>query len=1038
MLALRTAPSKSPGARALAAAATRTRDGKVRLGVQLRQGADPTAVERAGHGQGASTAHRLDALGFLSLTVPAAAADAVAAALSRHPDVVAVAPVQIRAASYVPNDPLWTDQQPYLSAVAAPAAWDVTHGSAAVRIAVIDTGVDVAHPDLAGKVVAQRNTIAGDVATDVTDNVGHGTHVAGIAAAASDNAQGVVGTGFDASVLAVKAGDVDGFLDDDIAAGITWAADNGARVINLSLGGISSTPELDAAVAYAQGKGVLIVAAAGNESSSAKSYPAAIAGVVAVGATDAAGQRAVFSNYGPWVTVAAPGMSIASTVPTAGSEIDPAPTSGYAPASGTSMASPIVAGQAALLMGAVPNATAAQVRQAIVASAHDYAGLGLGTGQVDLALALTKLPPATAPTLTSPDGTAPLSGVVTLTATTTEPQVRFLVDGTPLGTPADVVGGTAGASWETWGVTDGQYQVAAIACNAIGCGPSSAAVTVTVQNPAAAITSPGPGTAASGLVGLDVTTSDAAPAVRLVVDGQPVGVPVPVTANAAHLVWDSAGYANGSRTVAVAPCTTLGVCGTPAGIALDLQNAAPAVTAPAGNQVVSGPFRLTAAATSGGVRFLLDGRRIGFDGTAPYELVHNFSLVVDGAHQLTAQACSATESLCAGPATTVPLTARSLHPRITTTSPSVFSPNGDGRAERTTFSVHLPDMERASWYVRNAAGTVVRGPVGLGTLAAGTHAVVWDGRTSSGARVGIGTYTLSLDTVRATTTGTLRGFASRLVTVDTVAPTQSVGAVTSTFYPYVDGYRDTLVPRARVNEPGLLTMTVRNSAGRVVRTLTLRHGAAGTFSLAWNGRNNAGTLQAAGTYRYALVAQDAALNRRTSSTYSVPLSWKRLVGASVARTVTPAGTKTGQLVGSCSRLVADPVWSGGLDYESGWTYFEQGACPDATDPILDVVATHHQVTLPAAVKYSGISLTATGQQELPQHQDVAYAWYRDAEGNGVGGTVLQPDFGTYSLGSATSSLLYAGRALRWTVATDEGQYYAVKAFTVRYTYYLLK
>ncbi|MDP9181234.1 MAG: hypothetical protein M3P04_00480, partial [Actinomycetota bacterium] len=195
---------------------------------------------------------------------------------------------------------------------------------------------------------------------------------------------------------------------------------------------------------------------------------------------------------------------------------------------------------------------------------------------------------------------------------------------------------------------------------------------------------------------------------------------------------------------------------------------------------------------------------------------------------------------------------------------------------------------------------------------------------------------------------------------------------------------------------------------------------------------------AAGTYRYSFLAQDPAQNRRASATYSVPVSAKRLVGTAVVSTVTPAATKTSLVVGSCSAVFADSIWSGGYDYESGYYYFRDGYCPDPYDSTGDIVGSNHQLTLPAAVKYAGISVAATGQEELAGYGDVAYAWYRDASGNAVGGVTLGAAYGTKSLGSAASTLLYGGRTLRWTAATDSGQFYALRSFTVRYTYYVLK
>jgi len=239
-----------------------------------------------------------------------------------------------------------------LFTVKAPDAWGVTTGSAEVKIAVLDTGVKASHPDLAGKVVVSTN-FSSSATTD--DLYGHGTHVAGIAAAATYNATGVAGLGYDSTVLNVKVLNDSGSGSwSGVANGIIYAADNGAKVINMSLGSSSASSTLESAVNYAWNKGVVVVAAAGNNGTSSPFYPAYYQNVIAVAATDSGDILASFSNRGDWVDVAAPGVSIYSTVPTGVptgtcSLVNVCDASGYTYLSGTSMASPHVAGLAALL-----------------------------------------------------------------------------------------------------------------------------------------------------------------------------------------------------------------------------------------------------------------------------------------------------------------------------------------------------------------------------------------------------------------------------------------------------------------------------------------------------------------------------------------------------------------------------------------------------------------------------------------------------------------------------------------------------------------
>lgn len=268
--------------------------------------------------------------------------------------------------------------------IKAVPAWDAAKGDPGVIIAVLDTGVDLGHPDLAPKIESSGYDFANDD-DDATDDHWHGTHVAGIAAADTDNGAGVAGVAWDCRILPVKVLDQngDGYYS-WIAAGIVWAADNGADVINLSLGGPYDDPFLEDACRYACERGAVIAAAAGNESS-AVLYPAAYdAYVLAVTATDYNDAVAGFSNRGPEVDVAAPGVYILSTAPRlyVGESNPP-----YLFATGTSQATPHVSGLAALVAWAKPDLppaevmnvvryTADDVNRASYPGRDDYAGYG--------------------------------------------------------------------------------------------------------------------------------------------------------------------------------------------------------------------------------------------------------------------------------------------------------------------------------------------------------------------------------------------------------------------------------------------------------------------------------------------------------------------------------------------------------------------------------------------------------------------------------------------------------------------------------------
>ncbi|MGH9249620.1 MAG: S8 family serine peptidase, partial [Acidimicrobiales bacterium] len=224
------------------------------------------------------------------------------------------------------------------------------------------------------------------------DDHGHGTMVAGIAGARTNNAAGVAGVTWSGRIMPVKVLDASGTgTDADVAAGIVWAADHGAQIINLSLGAPGASKTLQAAIDHARARNIVVVAAAGNEASDVPHWPAAADGVVAVGATTASGDLAGFSNYGSWVDVVAPGVNITST----------APGGGYAIGSGTSFSSPIVAGVAALAWAAHPAADAVTIASRLSSTAIDLGlpgvDLTFGSGLVD-ALAAVLLAPAVAPT----------------------------------------------------------------------------------------------------------------------------------------------------------------------------------------------------------------------------------------------------------------------------------------------------------------------------------------------------------------------------------------------------------------------------------------------------------------------------------------------------------------------------------------------------------------------------------------------------------------------------------------------------------------
>jgi subtilisin family serine protease len=265
-----------------------------------------------------------------------------------------------------------------------------------VVIAVLDTGVDLDHPDLEPNLVAGWDFIDDDDHPD--DPNGHGTHVAGIAAAASDNGIGIAGAAPDAQIMPVRVLDADGTGNDDIIAdGIDWAVDHGADIVNLSLGEsgfvsrLTKGGAINAAIRRASDADVIVVAAAGNDHDTKRNYRVGV-DVIVVNATNELGLLTNFSNTGDSRAVSAPGARILSTAPESDSTIWPDGTNGWATLDGTSMAAPLVAGGAAVLLSA--GAPADDIADLLKAQANNPAHRHeLGAGVVNIADAATAIAP---------------------------------------------------------------------------------------------------------------------------------------------------------------------------------------------------------------------------------------------------------------------------------------------------------------------------------------------------------------------------------------------------------------------------------------------------------------------------------------------------------------------------------------------------------------------------------------------------------------------------------------------------------------------
>jgi thermitase len=377
----------------------------------------PAAAATLAAQTGLAVQDTIPQLGIAVLAMPEAGTNAelaaTAAALEASPAVEWAEPNYTFTLDATPNDPDYlTNQAPYLNRLEMPAAWDYTTGHSDIIIAVLDTGVSTDHPDLTSGIWTNSKEFSGyggidddgngfiddvhgwnfpDGNNQIYDDYGHGTHVAGIAAARINNGVGIAGMAGGATIMPVDVFNYAIGTYEDLIRAIIYATDNGADVINMSLGASSYSRGEQMAVDYAWSHNVVVVAAAGNTGQETYHYPAAHANVIAVAATSATDSLCGFSTRGNFVDVAAPGCSVWSSVP-----------GGYGWKQGTSMAAPHVAGLAALILSLNPILTPEEVRALIESGADDLGAPGwdtsFGVGRINARSTLAKVTPAVGPT----------------------------------------------------------------------------------------------------------------------------------------------------------------------------------------------------------------------------------------------------------------------------------------------------------------------------------------------------------------------------------------------------------------------------------------------------------------------------------------------------------------------------------------------------------------------------------------------------------------------------------------------------------------
>jgi serine protease len=398
-----------------------------RVLVKYKPGVGAAGAGALGARVGASSSRELTASGIEQLDIGAGSVPDTVAALRRSPLVEFAEPDYVRSIDYTPNDPYYTDpgnlqwnmKNPVASGgIDMPDAWDLTAGTPSVVVAILDTGVAyrtgggyTQAPDLAGTHFKQGyDFINNDPYAD--DDHGHGTHVSGTVAQSTNNALACAGVAFNVTVMPVKVLDRSGYGDDaQLIQGIEFAADQGASVINMSLGGPDPSAAIEDALAYAFGKNVVICAAAGNKGTSPVEYPAAYPECVAVGATNRASAKTSYSNYGSALDIVAPGGDGTGPIYQQTFKNVGQPASGFVVKgmTGTSMATPHVSAVAALVKARNPSWGASDVRGVVTSTAHDLGTAGwdqyMGWGLLDANSALQAAKPSSQGPL--PTGVSP-------------------------------------------------------------------------------------------------------------------------------------------------------------------------------------------------------------------------------------------------------------------------------------------------------------------------------------------------------------------------------------------------------------------------------------------------------------------------------------------------------------------------------------------------------------------------------------------------------------------------------------------------------
>ncbi len=601
--------------------------------------------------QGASIEGEIGDIGIKLIRLPnGVSEEAMARIFSSKPEVEFAELDYLNPPDMIPNDSYYSNQW-HLPAISAPEAWGITAGSSGVIIAILDTGVDPSHPDLSAKLIPGWNFY--DNNSDTRDVYGHGTATAGTAAASGNNGIGVASVAMNCLIMPVRISDPSGWATDSaIATGLNWAANQGARVANISYA-VSGHSAVSSAAQYFQKKGGIVAVSAGNDGtvSSAADDPY----VLTVSATDSSDAVTSWSNKGSNIDLAAPGNGIYTT----------SRGSTYGSHSGTSFAAPIVAGTAALVISANPGLSGSQVQDILKDTADDLSSSGwdesYGWGRVNVGravIAALSVIPTNPPTvsITSPASGSTVSGTISVSVSASSSvgiaSVSLAVDGSLVATDTT---SPFTFSWNTAASSNAGHTLKATVMDTAG-NASSASISVTVNNtatpdpPVVSISLPTSSSTVSGIVTVQVSAASGTgiSSVALTVDGALLATD---TSSPYIFQWATSSWINGTHNLVATAADKAGNKGS-ASIAVMVNNIADitpptiAITSPKSGSAVSGNVWISVNVSDDAgiakVQLYVDGFLKATSTSAPFTTKWSTNgKVAKGAHTLQCKAYDA-------------------------------------------------------------------------------------------------------------------------------------------------------------------------------------------------------------------------------------------------------------------------------------------------------------------------------------------------------------------------------------------------------------